>query len=82
MKSRILSVIKKVLVLVIGLPLLGVGVVLVPLPGPGLPIIALALFILGIEFQPARQVFVEAKQKIAAIYDKSFEEYRQRTDKL
>jgi uncharacterized protein (TIGR02611 family) len=45
-----MSVTRKVGVLLVGVPLLGLGIVLLPLPGPGSLLIVAALAVLSLEF--------------------------------
>jgi uncharacterized protein (TIGR02611 family) len=45
-----MSVSRKVGVLLVGVPLLGLGIVLLPLPGPGSLLIVAALAVLSLEF--------------------------------
>ena len=64
---RALSLLRKFVVLAIGLPLLALGIVLIPLPGPGLLICFVAFGILSIEFSWARTGFNKSKSALAAI---------------
>lgn len=61
--------IRKILVGLIGFPLLVLGVILVPLPGPGVLVSLLAFFVLAIEFDWAEKRLQEAKNAIMKIYD-------------
>ncbi|CAN5507950.1 hypothetical protein BH09PSE5_BH09PSE5_19710 [soil metagenome] len=47
--------VKKLLVIVVGFPLLLLGLVMIPLPGPGLLIVVGGLFVLSLEFEWARR---------------------------
>ena len=62
---------KKLLVGIVGFPLLFVGLILIPLPGPGVLISLLAFFILSLEFDWADQYFQKAKNVVKKIYDES-----------
>ncbi len=62
---------RKILVAIIGFPLLAVGIVLIPLPGPGLLVCFLALFILSLEFDWAEKHLNIVKTKIKLIWEKS-----------
>lgn len=66
---------RKVIVALIGFPLLIVGIILIPLPGPGLVTCFLALFILSTEFDWANKYFEKAKKEIKKIIDKGKAEY-------
>lgn len=65
------KVLRKVIVGLIGFPLLIVGVILVPLPGPGLLVMFMALVLLATEFDWARKHADTIKAKLKAIYEKS-----------
>ncbi len=62
------KVLRKLVVGLIGFPLLIVGIVLVPLPGPGVLISLLAFFVLSLEFDWAEKGFHEATAVIKNIY--------------
>lgn len=62
---------RKILVSLIGFPLLAIGIVLIPLPGPGLLVCFLAFFILSLEFEWAEKHLNTAKSKIKLIWEKS-----------
>lgn len=62
---------RKILVALIGFPLLVLGLVLIPLPGPGLLVCFVALFILSLEFDWAEKHFENVKAKIKLIWEKS-----------
>jgi uncharacterized protein (TIGR02611 family) len=61
---------KQVVVLLIGIPVLLLGLVLLPLPGPGLLVMLLGLFILSLEFEAARTPLQKVKQKLTDIIKK------------
>lgn len=69
---------RKVIIGLVGFPLLAVGIVLIPLPGPGVIVSLLAFFILSLEFDWAEKYFQEAKSIIRKIYEKS----KERADKI
>lgn len=62
---------RKILVSLVGFPLLAFGIVLIPLPGPGLLVCFLALFILSLEFEWAEKNLTLVKNKIKLIWEKS-----------
>lgn len=65
--GRITHGLKKVIVALIGLPLLVLGIVLIPLPGPGLLTCFLALFILSLGFDSADTYFQKIKKRLVAL---------------
>ncbi len=72
------KILRKVLVILVGLPILVLGAILVPLPGPGLLIMCVGLFILSLEFEWAKRHLDRAKAKLKQIYDKA----QARADKI
>lgn len=54
--------VKKIIVFVVGIPLLALGIVLIPLPGPGLIITFLALLLLSTEVEQV-QPFLERRRR-------------------
>lgn len=80
--SRTVRVLRKIIVALIGFPLLALGIILIPLPGPGLLTCLAALLILSLEFDwvapyldkgkaQLRKITAEAKAKKEAI-DKKY----------
>ena len=65
--------IRKVIVSLIGFPLLGIGIILIPLPGPGVLVSLLAFFILSLEFDWAERYFDKAKNVVKKIWRESQE---------
>jgi uncharacterized protein (TIGR02611 family) len=63
--------IRRVLVTVVGLAVLGLGIALLALPGPGVLVIALGFFILSSEYEWARRYFTIARQKASALADQA-----------
>ena len=75
---------KKIIVSLIGFPLLVVGAILVPLPGPGFLVMFIALALLSTEFGWAGKHADTIKTKFKAIYEKSMakaESIEQRSNK-
>ena len=59
-----LGILKKVLILVIGVPITIIGLILIPVPGPGgLPLTFLGLLILSLEFDWAKKYLDQIKAK-------------------
>jgi hypothetical protein len=63
--------IRKLIVGLIGFPMLALGIVLIPVPGPGVLISLLAFFILSFEFDWAEKYFNQAKTILKKIYDEA-----------
>lgn len=74
MRWKIGKGIRRVIVGLVGFPMLVLGIVLVPLPGPGVLVSLLALFVLSFEFEWAKQPLEDAKNIIKKIYEKSKEQ--------
>lgn len=62
---------RKVVVALIGFPLLAVGIVLIPLPGPGLLVCFLGLLVLSLEFDWAERHLTTIKNQLRAIIQKA-----------
>ena len=73
-----MGVIRKLIVLLIGLPILVVGIILIPLPGPGLLICFIGLFVLSFEFQFAHRYLEQIKNAFRKIY----KEAKERADRI
>ena len=73
-----MGVIRKLIVLLIGLPILVVGIILIPLPGPGLLICFIGLFVLSFEFQFAHRYLEQIKNDFRKIY----KEAKERADRI
>jgi uncharacterized protein (TIGR02611 family) len=69
--SKSMKLLRKIIVALIGFPLLVVGIILVPLPGPGLLVMLIALALLSTEFDWAKKHTDTAKAKLKAVYEKS-----------
>jgi uncharacterized protein (TIGR02611 family) len=62
--NRLLKQVHRLVVLLVGLPLLGVGIILIPVPGPGLLLSFLALLILSSAFQWPRPYIERTKKHL------------------
>lgn len=67
--KKVRKAFKKLVIALIGFPLLALGIVLIPLPGPGVLMSLLAFFVLSLEFEWAEKRLDEAKKVIRKIYD-------------
>lgn len=65
--KRIIRGVRKLLVVVIGLPVLALGLVLIPLPGPGILVTLVGLFILSLEFDRAERYFNRIKEDFSKL---------------
>ncbi len=80
--QRITGGIRKIVVALVGFPVLVIGIILIPLPGPGLLVCLLAFLILSTEFDWASKYYDKSKQQIADIYAKSKEKQQKYLDKI
>nr|WP_322752284.1 PGPGW domain-containing protein [Frankia sp. Cas3] len=71
MLNRSARLVRRIVVTVLGVGVLGVGVALLALPGPGFLIVALGFFILSLEYPWARRRFERARQKAADLADQA-----------
>ena len=71
---------RKIIVALIGLPLLALGLVLIPLPGPGILVSLAALFILSLEFSWAKKYRDICRNKLKTIYDSATEKRKAMLD--
>ena len=73
--TRPVRIIRKIIVLIISLPLFVLGIILIPLPGPGLLVSLLALVVLSLEFEKAKiyrdKIIAKLKGIMAASRDKN-----------
>ena len=65
-----MSVSRKVGVLLVGVPLLGLGIALLPLPGPGSLVILAALAVLSLEFAWAERWSRQIRDWFMAVFEK------------
>lgn len=70
MRSSI-KALRKIGVLLVGIPVLILGIILVPLPGPGLLVIIAGLLILSLEFEWAKRYVQKAKTELKKLSNKS-----------
>ena len=82
MIKRTRLLVKKLIILAVGVPITIVGIILIPLPGPGVLIALLGLFVLSLEFEFADNWFGSIKQKIQDVYDESMKRYHERLDEI
>jgi len=73
-----MSLLRKLLVLIIGLPILVIGIILIPLPGPGLVVCFIGLFILSFEFPFAQKYLDKTRDAFRKIY----REAKERADRI
>lgn len=73
-----MNLLRKLIILIVGLPILTVGIILIPLPGPGLLICFVGLFVLSLEFTFAQKYLDMTKDAFRRIYD----EAKERADRI
>jgi uncharacterized protein (TIGR02611 family) len=66
--KRLATLLARLLVLAVGLPLLAVGIILIPLPGPGILVCVVGLLVLSLGFQWPRPYLRKAWNVIVRIY--------------
>lgn len=71
MRRRIYHFSKRILILLVGVPVVAVGIALIPLPGPGLLVIAAGLAILSLEFEWARRWLEHTRNQIEKMVEKA-----------
>lgn len=62
--------IRKLVIALIGFPIIIVGIILIPLPGPGILICLLGLIILSFEFDWAKRYADRAKASLRKLLEK------------
>jgi len=70
--------VKKIIIGLIGFPLIIVGLILIPLPGPGLLIMLAGLIVLSNEFDWAQKYVDKARLQLKKVYDSA----KGRVDKI
>ncbi|MBL7496416.1 PGPGW domain-containing protein [Frankia sp. CNm7] len=60
---------RRIVLTVLGVAILGLGAAMLVLPGPGFLVVALGFFVLGLEYDWARERFEAARQKAADLAD-------------
>jgi len=69
--NKLWKVLRKIGVLLIGIPVFILGIILIPLPGPGILVCFAGLFIISLEFEWARQYRDKAQGELKKVIDKS-----------
>jgi uncharacterized protein (TIGR02611 family) len=70
---------RKLIILVVGLPILIVGIIFIPLPGPGVLISLAGLLILSLEFTWPKKYVDTLMEKLRKIFA-SFQEQKKKID--
>lgn len=79
--KKVGKIIKKIIISVVGFPVVIIGIILIPLPGPGILVTLFGLFILSFAFESmkphlekyknmVKKVVLDAKQKQDKFIDK------------
>lgn len=68
MSKKLPKIVRQIIVLVLGIPVIIVGIILLPLPGPGWVVILAGLYIISREFAWAKKYidYIEAKLRLIA----------------
>lgn len=68
MSKKLPKIIRQIIVLVLGIPVIIVGIILLPLPGPGWVVILTGLYIISREFAWAKKYidYIESKLRLIA----------------
>ena len=61
-------VIRRIIVAIIGVPIVVLGIILIPLPGPGILVTILGLFVLSLEFESVKKPLDKYLAKLKKIY--------------
>lgn len=72
---------RKLVIALVGLPIVVIGLILIPLPGPGVLVTAAGLFILALEFDWADRHLQRFKKEITKLIDKAMERAKTRQKK-
>src|SRR3954451_16112532 len=63
------KILRRIVVTIVGVAILAVGAVMLVAPGPGFLVLALGLFVLGIEYEWARRRLDYVRQRVADLAD-------------
>nr|MDT0664028.1 PGPGW domain-containing protein [Micromonospora sp. DSM 115978] len=71
MLNKSARLVRRVVLTVLGVGVLGLGIAMLALPGPGFLVVALGFFILSLEYEWARSRFESARKKAADLADQA-----------
>ncbi len=74
-------ILRKVVVALVGVPIVILGIILIPLPGPGILVTILGLFILSLEFESVKKPLDKYLNKLKKIYKDAKERQQKIIDK-
>lgn len=80
MRRRIYHFSKRLLILLVGIPVVAVGIALIPLPGPGLLVVAAGLAILSLEFEWARRWLDHTKDRLEQVVNQARKGAQKKSD--
>lgn len=80
MRRRIYHFSKRLLILLVGIPVVAVGIALIPLPGPGLLVMAAGLAILSLEFEWARRWLDHTKDRLEQVVNQARKGAQKKSD--
>lgn len=78
---RSVSILRKIGVIIVGVPIIILGVILIPLPGPGILVCVLGFFILSLEFEWADRYFQKMKVHLKKLTDAAKAKQRELQEK-
>jgi uncharacterized protein (TIGR02611 family) len=77
MSKKLPKIVRQIIVLTLGIPVIIVGIILLPLPGPGWLIILSGLYIISREFAWAKKYIDYIEAKLRLIANKVKEKHKQ-----
>ncbi|HUC19961.1 MAG TPA: PGPGW domain-containing protein [Candidatus Polarisedimenticolaceae bacterium] len=77
MIKKLPKVVRQIIVLLIGIPVIIIGIILLPLPGPGWLVILAGLYIISREVAWAQKYFKYVQTKLRQIADKVKQKQRE-----
>lgn len=80
--KRAIKAFRKLVITLVGLPIVIIGLILIPLPGPGVLVTAAGLFILSLEFDWADRYLQRFKKEISKLINKAMEKAKEKQEKL
>lgn len=76
--KKLTATVRKLMILLIGVPITIAGLVLIPLPGPGIVITLVGLYILSFEFMFVKNHKDNYQEKLKKIINQQYTRYKER----
>lgn len=73
--KKLKNAFRKLIALLVGLPIVVAGIILIPLPGPGVLLTLLGLFVLSFGFDEVKRPLETYRQKLNTIYKNARRRY-------